>query len=530
VKTLGPYRLLRRLAVGGMGEVYLARRLAPGPGEELVVVKTLLPGLKREPEFVAMFYDEARIASALHHPNIARIDDVGEDHGEHYIAMEYVRGCSLRDLLERAAAQGLGLPPALTCRVVAEAAAALDFAHQAKTAAGEPLDLIHRDVSPQNVLLGFDGAVKLIDFGVAKATNKLVRTAVGTIKGKYAYMSPEQAYGEPLDGRSDVFGLGILFWEALTGERLFKRNTETETLKAVVGAPLQPPSARAPAVPRALDVVVMRALMRDRDDRYSTAGELKRAIEAFLVRQRWPAGPEELAAFLAKVFPGGAEAGASTGDEPTPATDTSTPSLEPPPGSSGPDPAELEVRLAAVPPGAAVKDLVLEALVAAVARQLGPAGEALLGELAPTADGASSTRPTGDLLRLAWRAAALLSPAAGGADAAFERLGAGLGEALLASPAGTSLAALAAPGPPRTLKALLQAVGSLLGPAARTLVASGPTSATLVLEDAVLPAPLVVGLLRVLVAGRLELEVSARWTLSRPDSAVAELAWGAPGR
>ncbi|HEY0882226.1 MAG TPA: serine/threonine-protein kinase, partial [Archangium sp.] len=262
VQTLGKYQLVKKLAVGGMGEVWLARQKGPVGFEKLVVVKTLLQHLREDQEFVNMFFDEARIAAVLNHPNIAQIYDLGEDKGEYFIAMEYVHGLSLRDVVVAALEKGNGMPIALKCRVIADAAAALDFAHATKTPSGQPLDLIHRDVSPQNILVGFNGAVKLIDFGVAKAANKLVRTATGIIKGKYAYMSPEQAYGKQLDGRSDVFGLGTVFWEILCTERLFKRDNETETLQAVVGAEIHPPSMLDRTVPKTLDPIVLKALTR----------------------------------------------------------------------------------------------------------------------------------------------------------------------------------------------------------------------------------------------------------------------------
>jgi eukaryotic-like serine/threonine-protein kinase len=300
--TFGRYQLLRKLATGGMGQVFLARQKGAGGFEKLLVVKRILPHLAEEDEFIHMFFDEARIAAALNHPNIAQIFDLGEAEGTYYIAMEYIHGESLRAVNNRANERGGGMPLALKCRVIADAAAGLDFAHRAKSLSGKPLGLIHRDVSPQNVLIGFNGAVKLIDFGVAKAANKISSTLTGTIKGKYAYMSPEQARGEELDSRSDVFGLGIVFYELLTSSRLFKRDSETETLKAVVGAKIAPPSTLVRGIAKALDGIVTKALARDRGARYQTAGELQLALEDFLVRERLPGTSAHLAAYIQELY------------------------------------------------------------------------------------------------------------------------------------------------------------------------------------------------------------------------------------
>ncbi|MBS1151993.1 MAG: Serine/threonine-protein kinase Pkn6, partial [Myxococcaceae bacterium] len=249
-ELLGRYELLTRLAAGGMGEVFLARQQGPVGFEKFLVVKTLLPHLTEDPDFVNMFFDEARIAALLNHPNIAHIYDLGEAAGRYFIAMEFVHGKTLRETTDAAEGVRGGMMLGLKCRVISSAAQALDYAHDACNSAGQHLGLIHRDVSPQNLMIAFTGEVKLVDFGIAKANNKLARTATGVIKGKYAYMSPEQAYGEPLDRRSDVFALGIVFHELLTGQRLFKRETENQTLTAVSEAKIEPPSTLAKGVPR----------------------------------------------------------------------------------------------------------------------------------------------------------------------------------------------------------------------------------------------------------------------------------------
>ncbi|WP_240360600.1 serine/threonine protein kinase [Pyxidicoccus caerfyrddinensis] len=302
METFGRYELLRRIAVGGMGAVYLARQKGPVGFQKLLVLKRLLPHLSEDDEFIQMFLDEGRIAAHLNHPHIAQIYDLGDVDGQYFIAMEYVHGEAVGPLGVRAQQRKVTIPLGLKCRIIADAAAGLDAAHNARSPSGRKLALIHRDVSPQNVLVGFNGGVKLIDFGVAKASGKLSQTMVGTIKGKHAYMSPEQARGEPLDHRSDVYGLGTVFYELLTLTRLFKRDTEFATLKAVVGAKILPPSEVVPEIPKALDAIVLKALARKREERFSTAGELQLALEEFLMQQKLHATPTHLAAFMQDMY------------------------------------------------------------------------------------------------------------------------------------------------------------------------------------------------------------------------------------
>ncbi|REG31681.1 serine/threonine-protein kinase [Archangium gephyra] len=302
VETFGRYELLRKLATGGMGQVFLARQKGPVGFQKLLVVKRLLPHLSEDTDFIKMFLDEARIAGILNHPNIAQIYELGDVDGVLYIAMEYVHGEAVSQVNARANHRKGGLPLGLKCRIIADAAAGLDHAHQARSPSGRKLGLIHRDVSPQNVLVGFNGNVKLIDFGVAKVSVKLSHTVVGTIKGKHAYMSPEQARDEELDARSDVYGLGIVFYELLTSQRLFKRESDLATLKAVVGAKVIPPSEAVPGVPKSLDAVVMKALARKREERFQSAGEFQLALEDFLLAERLPGTPAHLTAFMKELF------------------------------------------------------------------------------------------------------------------------------------------------------------------------------------------------------------------------------------
>ncbi len=533
-RTLGRYTLVRKLAVGGMGEVWLAQQKGPGGFEKLVVVKTLLKHLKEDQEFVNMFFDEARIAAALTHPNVAQIYELGEDRGEYFIAMEHVHGVSLRDLVVRGAEVGRPLPTALTCRIIADAAAALDFAHAARAPSGQPLDLIHRDVSPQNILVGFTGAVKLIDFGVAKAANKLVRTATGVIKGKYAYMSPEQAYGRELDGRSDVFGLGIVFWEALCAERLFKRPGETETLRAVVGAPIPAPSQQQRAVPKALDAIVLRALERDLAQRYQTAGELRQALDGFLVKQRLPATSAHLAAFVRELFPDDVEPPSATAPEaePTRSTDVSAPGgargQAPRPSEAGVlDARELELRIAGTAPSDTTRGLFFNALCAAVLRLAGPAAEPQLRRAAAEPRGwvDSLTYPTADFLRLVWKAVELIAPRRRDVEETFEQLGHSTMDALLKAPFGRSLEGLRTVAPEAFLKPLLATLNPMIAPGKRLVGEAAPGRARLVFKEEVLPIQVYVGLLRSLWHSLFRLELAVRWEKTAAERIELELTW-----
>ncbi len=297
----GRYELLKKLAAGGMGQVFLARKKGVG-FEKLVVLKRILPHLVEDEEFFTMFLDEARLTARLNHPNIAQIFDVEAEAGQHLVVMEYVAGEDARRIEKRARAAGVKLPHGVILRIIADAAAGLDYAHKARDDQGEPLHIVHRDISPQNLLVGFDGGVKLIDFGVAKAAGRAQHTATGVLKGKFPYMSPEQSNGEDIDARSDIFALGIVLWELLTDKRLFKGENDVISQRLVKACQVPLPSQVDARIPKKLDALVMKALQKKRDDRFADAAAMRNAIEEFVLESTTPASSAYLAQFMQKLY------------------------------------------------------------------------------------------------------------------------------------------------------------------------------------------------------------------------------------
>jgi len=304
VSTSGPdrfgaYEILERIAAGGMAELYKARRSGVEGFQKIVAIKKILPHLADNEEFITMFADEAKLAAQLNHPNIVHIFDLGKvEGGGYFIAMEYVDGRDLRSLLNAAQETGVPLPSPLAVYVASKVAAALDYAHRRKDADGRDLNIVHRDVSPQNILISYEGDIKLCDFGIAKAASKASTTQSGALKGKVQYMSPEQAWGRPIDRRSDLFSLGSVLFEMLTGQKLFRGDSDLTVLEKVRAAQVGPPSAVNPEVTKNLDAVVMRALAREPDDRYSNASDMLRDLEAVLYSYTPAPGSADLAIYL----------------------------------------------------------------------------------------------------------------------------------------------------------------------------------------------------------------------------------------
>ncbi len=297
------YLLLERIGVGGMAEVFKAKTFGAEGFERLVAIKRILPHLVEDEDFVKMFIDEAKIAVRLQHPNIVAIHDLGRAEGTLYIAMEFVPGRDLRAIYDYELAQKGATPVGIACHVVMKTCEALHHAHFATGPRGEPLQVIHRDVSPQNVLVSFDGEVKVADFGLAKARGRMVQTQAGVVKGKLAYMSPEQLRGDDIDHRVDVFGLGILLFELLTGTRLFMGASDMDTLRKVYDAHVPPMREINANVPPELEAIVRRALAKNRDERYGTALELHDDLQFFAYSSGCYAGTSALRSYLRQVFP-----------------------------------------------------------------------------------------------------------------------------------------------------------------------------------------------------------------------------------
>jgi serine/threonine protein kinase len=298
---LGRYQLLSRLAVGGMAEVYLARQGELSGFKTLVVVKKVLPHLAVKPDFIAMFLDEARIASMLDHPNVVRITEVGRAGNEYFLAMELVQGKPLAAVLQQSEKAKTPIPHTLGALIVANAAAGLHHAHQLTDASGNLLGLVHRDVSPQNIMVSFEGSVKVIDFGIARALGRLGDTNSGSLKGKLGYMAPEQARGETVDARADIFSLGVVLWECVAGRRLFLRENELATLRAVVYEPV-PSASKFAEVDPALDAVIRRSVARNVEERFQTAEEMHIALEKW-VFSAGGASSHDLSALMKSWFP-----------------------------------------------------------------------------------------------------------------------------------------------------------------------------------------------------------------------------------
>ncbi|MFW5878288.1 MAG: protein kinase domain-containing protein, partial [Myxococcota bacterium] len=302
-ETLGRYRLLKRIAAGGMAEIWLAKQAGAQGFEKLVVVKRILEHLAHDEQFVEMFLDEARLAALLAHPNIVQIFDLGGDEGGWYIAMEHIHGENLRAISRRRQLNGTpGFPLSIAARVASHTCQALHYAHTKKALDGSPLNIVHRDVSPQNILVSYEGQVKVVDFGIAKAATQNQITRTGVIKGKFAYMSPEQCLGKKLDGRSDQFAVGTVLWELLTGSKLFERENEILTFRAITEEEAPPPRSVNPEIPEELETVVLRALRRDPKERYPDCQEMHLDLERFLQRAGELVSPLEIAAFMESLF------------------------------------------------------------------------------------------------------------------------------------------------------------------------------------------------------------------------------------
>jgi hypothetical protein len=302
-EAIGRYQIVGQLATGGMAEILLGKLLGPSGFERAVVIKRILPHLASQEQFREMFLAEARTLAKLRHPNVVQVHELGQDGDELFLVLEYLDGESAYGLMRRLLRAGETLPYSLGMHIVAEAAGGLHAAHELTDDDGRPLGLVHRDVSPQNIHVLYNGQVKLLDFGIAKATDSTVRTEAGHVKGKFRYMSPEQCRGDHLDLRSDIFSLGIVLYELTTARRLFARKNDLMTMKAITEERIVRPSQIAPGYPRRLEEIVMRCLSRLREERFQTAQELRREILALRRELSGDPVPESvLSALMRRAF------------------------------------------------------------------------------------------------------------------------------------------------------------------------------------------------------------------------------------
>jgi len=289
-------------ARGGMAELFLARTIGPSGFEKLVVLKKILPNFAENPRFVRLFLDEAKLAASLDHPHIAHVYDLGTVDGSYFFTMEYLHGQDVRSLLQRSVRAATQLPIEHAVQIARNIASALHYAHERRGTEGKLLDVVHRDVSPANIVVSYDGAVKLLDFGVAKAATSTVKTRTGTLKGKVAYMSPEQARGASIDRRSDVFSLGIVLWEMVATRRLFKGDNDLATIQMIINEPAPDVSSFRADCPLELERITARALAKDPKDRYQTAQDLQLDLEELARETKLGQSSVALSAHMSRLF------------------------------------------------------------------------------------------------------------------------------------------------------------------------------------------------------------------------------------
>jgi serine/threonine protein kinase len=299
---LGRYRVVDEIGIGGMASVHLARMDGPGGFQKWVAIKRIHPHLVEDESFVNMFLDEARVAARISHPNVATVFELGKHEDTYWIAMEYLHGEPLREVMRRTEEIGQPMPPEIACRVIADAAEGLHSAHELLGKNGEKLGLVHRDVTPHNLFVTYDGTTKVVDFGIAKFSSRMANTRAGTLKGKLAYMSPEQVAGEPIDRRTDVFALGVVLWELTTGQRLFRMESDLDTLAKVQECNVPRPSTLVRGYPIDLEKIVMKGLAKTKNERYRTAREFSRALQSLLMRRGLFIASDEVSAYMQSVF------------------------------------------------------------------------------------------------------------------------------------------------------------------------------------------------------------------------------------
>jgi len=298
----GKYTLLDKLAVGGMAEIFLARQEGVEGFQKTIVIKRIRPHLSSQPNFVRMFLNEAMLAAQLSHPNIVQIYDLGKINDSYFIAMEYIFGRDMRKIMAKAQAKGIGFPMEYALKIASSVCEGLYYAHQKTDAQGVHLNIVHRDITPENIFVSFDGTVKILDFGIAKASNQIIQTDVGEVKGKLSYMSPEQCSGHALDGRNDIFSLGVVLYECLTGFRLFTGESEAAVVRSIIDGKIYSPSYFMADISPIVEEILMKALEKNRENRYQSAWEMQSAINHFLSQHEFNPTNTHLANFLKQLF------------------------------------------------------------------------------------------------------------------------------------------------------------------------------------------------------------------------------------
>ncbi|MFN0061522.1 MAG: protein kinase domain-containing protein [Myxococcaceae bacterium] len=302
IESYGKYYLIRQLAEGGMAQIYLAKQVGPEGFERNVVIKRMLPHLSQAPDFVGMFLDEARLAAQLAHQNIVQISELGFADGCYYICMEYLAGEDFSTILRTASTRRQYVPLNVAVAIIAEAAQGLHFAHEFTDGQGRCLNIVHRDISPSNILVTYQGGVKVLDFGIAKAESRITQTTAGIVKGKYMYMAAEQAKGLELDRRADVYSLGVSLYEALTNTRAFARDNDLAVLNAVLRGDFKPLRTLRPEIPGELEAIVLKAMSHEREDRYQTAAAMAHDLERFLDAGTSASGGKQIATYVQALF------------------------------------------------------------------------------------------------------------------------------------------------------------------------------------------------------------------------------------
>lgn len=302
------YRVIKRLASGGMAEVFVAESAGIEGFRKQVAIKRVLPQLSKKEQFIQMFLDEARLSAYLSHSNVVSVFDIGVGDGTYFIVMEYVEGADLKGVMDHAKKTGMVIPVEVAAYITRRICQGLAYAHELKDREGKPLQIIHRDITPANVLITRYGEVKIVDFGLAKASSQLAESDAGVIKGKFGYLAPETVMEKPVDQRVDVFAAGIILWEMLAGRRLFLGDTDFQTVKMVRDAVIPPLPAINPAVPQQLDDLVRAALTRDPDARYQTARDFGRDLTRFLYRYGRPVSDDDVADLVLQAVGGPAAA------------------------------------------------------------------------------------------------------------------------------------------------------------------------------------------------------------------------------